>query len=124
MSSHDNTKSLRHLMLAPVIPLFLAAGMALAYLGAFHNPTPHHVQVELAASSPRSVQPLASALEARLGARFDLTATCPARPARPLTWHPLASPPPTSREPRRDCSSTPRPPRPPNRPPCSCSRPS
>jgi hypothetical protein len=38
-----------------VIPLFLAAGMALAYLGAFHQPTPHNLPVAVVGATPQSM---------------------------------------------------------------------
>lgn len=81
--SNDTTTpaALKHLVLALVIPLFLGAGIALSYLGAFQKPTPHHVRVEVVASSSRSVQPLASALEARLGSQFDVEIASPSRAA-------------------------------------------
>ncbi|ROS61590.1 hypothetical protein EDF38_0680 [Frigoribacterium sp. PhB160] len=44
----------RGLGLHLLIPLFLAAGMALAYLGAFGQPTPHHLPVAVVGSSAES----------------------------------------------------------------------
>ncbi|WP_307785108.1 hypothetical protein [Frigoribacterium sp. CFBP 13605] len=44
----------RSLGLHVLIPLFLATGMALAYLGAFGHPTPHHVPVAVVGSSAQS----------------------------------------------------------------------
>ncbi|WP_052227067.1 hypothetical protein [Microbacterium mangrovi] len=38
-----------------LIPLFLGAGMALAYLGSFHEPTPHNLQVAVVGSTPQSM---------------------------------------------------------------------
>ena len=78
-STTTPTTGFRHLALALAIPLFLCVGMALAYLGGFGDPTPHHVKVELASSKTESVQPLATALRTRLGARFDISATTPSR---------------------------------------------
>ncbi|KQO95688.1 hypothetical protein ASF30_18820 [Leifsonia sp. Leaf264] len=37
------------------IPLFLAAGMALSYLGAFHEPAPHDLHVAVVGDSPASM---------------------------------------------------------------------
>ncbi|AMM22003.1 hypothetical protein AX769_19945 [Frondihabitans sp. PAMC 28766] len=37
---------------AILVPLFLAVGMSLAYLGAFHQPTPHHLPVAIVGSQP------------------------------------------------------------------------
>lgn len=34
-----------------LVPLFLCAGMALAYLGAFHEPAPHHLKVAVVGAS-------------------------------------------------------------------------
>ena len=39
-----------HLM----IPLFLAVGMAFAYLGAFHAPSPSHVPVAIVGTGPQT----------------------------------------------------------------------
>jgi hypothetical protein len=78
-STTTPTTGFRHLALALAIPLFLCVGMALAYLGGFGDPTPHHVKVELASRKTESVQPLATALRTRLGARFDISATTPSR---------------------------------------------
>lgn len=38
-----------------LIPLFLGTGMALAYLGSFHEPTPHNLQVAVVGSTPQSM---------------------------------------------------------------------
>jgi hypothetical protein len=38
-----------------LIPLFLGAGMALAYLGSFHEPTPHNLPVAVVGSTPQSM---------------------------------------------------------------------
>jgi hypothetical protein len=38
-----------------LIPLFLAAGMALAYLGAFHQPQPHDLKVAIVGNSAQSM---------------------------------------------------------------------
>lgn len=37
---------------AILVPLFLAVGMSLAYLGAFHQPTPHNLPVAIVGSEP------------------------------------------------------------------------
>ncbi|RKR76707.1 hypothetical protein [Frondihabitans australicus] len=37
---------------AILVPLFLAVGMSLAYLGAFHQPTPHHLPVAIVGNEP------------------------------------------------------------------------
>jgi hypothetical protein len=47
-----------------LIPLLLAAGMALAYLGAFHQPSPSHLDVGVVGSSPQT-QVLAQTLTDR-----------------------------------------------------------
>jgi MFS family permease len=38
-----------------LIPLFLGAGMALAYLGSFHEPAPHNLQVAVVGDTPASM---------------------------------------------------------------------
>jgi hypothetical protein len=54
MSSRSNPerRATRDLALRLLVPLFLGAGMALAYLGAFHQPTPHHVPVAVVGAGP------------------------------------------------------------------------
>ena len=37
-----------------LIPLFLVAGMALAYIGAFHQPSPHQLSLAIVGASPQS----------------------------------------------------------------------
>ena len=44
----------RGLGLHLLIPLFLAAGMALAYLGAFGHPAPHHLPVAVVGTTPQA----------------------------------------------------------------------
>ncbi len=45
---------LRHVFVALLIPLYLAAGMALAYLGAFHKAEPHHLPVAVVGTSSQT----------------------------------------------------------------------
>jgi hypothetical protein len=72
---------LRHLILALAIPLFLGAGVALSYLGAFHDPTPRHLRVEIATTSPASTAPLVSALATRVGQQFEISVRSPTQAA-------------------------------------------
>lgn len=44
----------RHLLGHLLIPVYLALGMALAYLGAFHQVEPHHLPVSIVGSSPQT----------------------------------------------------------------------
>ncbi|RJL21790.1 hypothetical protein D5H75_37205 [Bailinhaonella thermotolerans] len=64
---------LRHLW----VPLFLAAGMALAYVGAFSHPEPHHVDVAVVAPDAKA-EVLAQHLQNQAGDRLDVR-TVPAR---------------------------------------------
>jgi hypothetical protein len=56
----------RHLLSHLIVPVLLATGMALAYLGAFHQPTPHGVRVDVVGTGPE-VATLAQGLQDGLG---------------------------------------------------------
>src|SRR3954466_9043365 len=59
---------LRHVLTHLVVPVFLATGMALSYLGAFHQPEPHGVRVDVVGSGPQ-VAVLAQTIQDHLGDR-------------------------------------------------------
>ncbi|MGI5258988.1 ABC transporter permease [Streptomyces angustmyceticus] len=58
-SSHS--AGLRHVLTHLITPLLMCIGMGLAYLGAFANPTPHHLPVAVVGSG-RSAQLLAQSI--------------------------------------------------------------
>ena len=60
--------ALRHVLSHLVVPVLLASGMALAYLGAFHQPEPHGVRLDVVGSGPQ-VSVLAATLQDQLGDR-------------------------------------------------------
>jgi len=59
---------LRHVLTHLVVPVLLATGMALTYLGAFHQPEPHGVRVDVVGRGPE-VAVLAQTVQDRLGDR-------------------------------------------------------
>lgn len=61
----------RKLGLTMLIPFFLVTVMGLAYLGAFHQPEPHNVQVAVVGNSV-SMQAFAQALEEKSGDALDV----------------------------------------------------
>jgi len=63
----DPTRTVvRHLVSHLIVPVLLAAGMALAYLGAFHQPSPHGVRLDVVGTGPE-VATLAQGLQDSLG---------------------------------------------------------
>jgi hypothetical protein len=86
MSSHSPEAApvrtvLRHVLGHLVVPVLLAAGMALAYLGAFHQPEPHQVRLDVVGSGPQ-VAVLASTLQDQLGDRAAVRTVATAAEAR------------------------------------------
>ncbi len=67
----------RHLM----IPLFLALGMAFAYMGAFHAPAPHHMPVAVVGSGPEA-QVFAQTLNDKGAGKLAVTTVGSASAAR------------------------------------------
>src|SRR3954468_24053604 len=57
---------LRHMLTHLVVPVLLATAMALTYLGAFHQPEPHGVRVDVVGPGPE-VAVLAQTVQDRLG---------------------------------------------------------
>ncbi|MGW5519472.1 ABC transporter permease [Nocardia africana] len=67
MSLHQ----LRHMAGHLLTPLLMCLGMGLAYLGAFHQPEPNHVQVAIVGDSPQ-VKVMAQTLKDRAGDALDV----------------------------------------------------
>jgi hypothetical protein len=65
-ASADTRTVLRHVLTHLLVPILLAAGMALAYLGAFHQPRPQELRLDVVGSGPQ-VAVLASTLQDQLG---------------------------------------------------------
>ncbi|WP_431278161.1 hypothetical protein [Leifsonia poae] len=66
-----------------LIPLFLAAGMALAYLGAFHQPTPHDLPVAIVGTGP-ATEVFAQTMNDKAPDALDVTTVADASTARHL----------------------------------------
>jgi hypothetical protein len=73
--------ALRPVLTHLLIPLLLGTGMALAYLGAFHQPAPHGVRVDVVGTSPE-VRVLAQTLQDRLGDAVAIRTAASATAAR------------------------------------------
>ncbi|GAB2691029.1 hypothetical protein [Kitasatospora kifunensis] len=78
-STSDLWHTLRHLAVHLLTPLLMCLGMALAYQGAFHQPTPHHLKVAVVGQSPQALG-LAQGLQAKAGSALDVS-TVPSRAA-------------------------------------------
>jgi hypothetical protein len=68
---HAATPALRHVLTHLVVPLFLATGMALAYLGGFHHPDPRGLKVDVVGDTPRAML-LAQRVQDGLGDRVSV----------------------------------------------------
>ncbi|GAA1361860.1 DUF3533 domain-containing protein [Arthrobacter rhombi] len=66
-----------------LIPFFLATVMGLAYLGAFHQPAPHHLPVAVVGSSPQTLV-FAQTLKNESGEELDVRTVSDADTARQL----------------------------------------
>ncbi|MDH6121850.1 hypothetical protein ABH930_005923 [Kitasatospora sp. GAS204A] len=78
-ASPDLRHTLRHLLTHLLTPLLMCLGMALAYQGAFHQPTPHHLKVAVVGQSPQALG-LAQGIQAKAGQALDV-GTLPSRAA-------------------------------------------
>ncbi|AUG75046.1 membrane protein [Kitasatospora sp. MMS16-BH015] len=78
-------RHLRHLAVHLLTPLLMCLGMALAYQGAFHQPTPHHLRVAVVGTSPQAHQ-LAETVQAKAGSALEVS-TLPDRPAAEQRLH-------------------------------------
>ncbi len=84
--SHDERHVLKHVAVHLLIPLFLGTGMALAYLGGFHQPSPHDVRVDVVGSSAEA-QVLAQSLQEGVGDALDVRTVANAEDARDRIEH-------------------------------------
>jgi hypothetical protein len=64
----DPRTVLRHVLTHLLVPVLLGTGMALAYLGAFHQPEPHAVRIDVVGQGPE-VAVLAQTVQDQLGDR-------------------------------------------------------
>jgi hypothetical protein len=78
--------ALRHVLLHLLVPILLATGMALAYLGAFHQPEPHAIRLDVVGRGPE-VAVLASTLQDQLGDRAAVRTVPTADDARAALTH-------------------------------------
>jgi hypothetical protein len=77
---------LRHVLTHLLVPILLATGMALAYLGAFHQPHPQEVRLDVVGSGPQ-VAVLASTLQDQLGDAAAVRTVATADEARDALVH-------------------------------------
>ncbi|WP_040869425.1 hypothetical protein [Nocardia exalbida] len=70
-------QQLRHVAAHLLTPLLMCLGMALAYLGAFHQPEPNHLKVAIVGDTPQ-VKVLAQTLKDRAGDALEVV-TLPGR---------------------------------------------
>jgi hypothetical protein len=66
-----SSPALRHAITHLLIPILLGTGMALAYLGGFHGPSPHGLKIDMVGSTPQ-VQVLAQTVKNTLGDAVDI----------------------------------------------------
>jgi hypothetical protein len=78
--------ALRPVVTHLLVPVLLGVGMALAYLGGFHQPSPHHLQVGVVGSSAQH-QLLAQQLQDHLGDAIDVRTVPSEAQARELLEH-------------------------------------
>ncbi|WP_329400468.1 hypothetical protein [Streptomyces melanogenes] len=71
MSAGTAPSPLRHVLSHLLTPLLMCVGMGLAYLGAFHNPQPHDLRVDIVGSGP-SAQVLAQTLQDKGAGALDV----------------------------------------------------
>jgi len=73
------TTQLRHVAGHLLTPLLMCLGMAFAYLGAFHQPTPNHLELAVVGESPQAMV-LAQTMKDKAGDGVDII-TVPTRDA-------------------------------------------
>lgn len=73
------TSQLRHVAGHLLTPLLMCLGMAFAYLGAFHQPTPNHLELAVVGDSPQAMV-LAQTMKDKAGSKVDIV-TVPDRAA-------------------------------------------
>ncbi|HEY0401099.1 MAG TPA: hypothetical protein VGD09_03720 [Blastococcus sp.] len=90
MSAHAEAVSTRtvlhHVLSHLVVPILLATGMALAYLGAFHQPEPQGVRLDVVGTGP-GVAVLAQTIQDQLGDRAAVRTVPTADEARDALAH-------------------------------------
>ena len=64
-----------------LIPLFLAAGMAITYLGAFHQPQPHDLPIAIVGQGP-AAEVFAQTMNDRAPSELDVTTVATAAAAK------------------------------------------
>ncbi|PLW72113.1 hypothetical protein GQS52_12550 [Streptomyces sp. SCUT-3] len=72
--------TLRHVLTHLITPLLMCAGMGLAYLGAFHQPEPHGLRVDVVGQG-RAAQALARTVEDGAGGALDVRTVATRREA-------------------------------------------
>ncbi|NPC96722.1 hypothetical protein [Nocardioides sp. zg-DK7169] len=72
---------LKHVAVHLLVPLFLGTGMALAYLGGFHQPTPHDLRVDVVGTGAEA-KVIAQSLQDELGDTLDVRTVASAEEAR------------------------------------------
>jgi hypothetical protein len=77
---NDRT-AIRHVLTHLLVPVLLGTGMALAYLGGFHQPEPHGVRVDVVGTTP-AARVLAQTLQDRLGDRVAIRTSATEAEAR------------------------------------------
>jgi hypothetical protein len=92
MSAHAATGEtptrtvVQHLLTHLIVPVLLATGMALAYLGGFHQPQPHAVRLDVVGTGP-AVATLAQGLQDSLGDAAAVRTVADAGQARTALEH-------------------------------------
>jgi len=85
-SSPAERRALKHVAVHLLIPLFLGTGMALAYLGGFHQPDPHDVRVDVVGTGA-AAKVTAQTLQEGVGDALDVRTVATAEKARELIAH-------------------------------------
>ncbi|WP_159085888.1 hypothetical protein [Aeromicrobium chenweiae] len=83
---HAERHVLRHVAIHLLVPLFLGTGMALAYLGGFHQPSPHGVRVDVVGTT-NGAKVLAQSLQEEVGDALDVRTVATADEARDRIEH-------------------------------------
>lgn len=84
--SSGERQSLKHVAVHLLVPLFLGTGMALAYLGGFHQPSPHGVRVDVVGTSA-DTKVIARNLQEAVGDTLDVRTVASVDDARDRIEH-------------------------------------
>lgn len=76
----------RHVITHLVMPMLMCIGMGLAYLGAFHAPKPHHMEVAVVGDTAQ-VRVLAQTVKDQAGSQLDVTTLPSAQAAQQKLMH-------------------------------------